>query len=298
MNVSNYAKLGLAVVPRIFSPRISRINVVTTNRCNQRCQTCGIWSTQPKEDFPPQVLAQVLERNRVVWVALTGGEPSTHPQLPDLLVTTMLRTPLVHLNTNGLLTERIRDSIDAALSCTTSILAVNLSVFGRDQVHDQVTGVNGAHRSLHSTITALQALRAKWGSKLQLVISHTRGERNALELPYVARFARAHQMRMVVNTESQSSYYHNGEGVYRNGSRPSGCVAGEYTCWVAPDGNVYLCMWNVPGQPLFNLRDTDYSLDLRHFEEGRKHAKACAGCLTACETLPTLLWRPWRRLLK
>jgi MoaA/NifB/PqqE/SkfB family radical SAM enzyme len=76
--------------------------------------------------------------------------------------------------------------------------------------------------------------------------------------------------------------------------RPS-CVAGEYSCFISPDGYVYPCI--TMNYRLGNLR-TD-GLSLRKILNNNKSQifrkkirGACVTCWTPCEAYPTIIFKP------
>ena len=83
--------------------------------CNLRCPFCHNASlVLPREDSPPGMsIAEFLDflrkrKNRLQGVCITGGEPTLHPDLPDLLRQIHLLGYEVKLDTNGTHPEALR----------------------------------------------------------------------------------------------------------------------------------------------------------------------------------------------
>ena len=83
--------------------------------CNLRCPFCHNASlVLPQQDSPPPMTADELlaflqkRRGRLQGVCITGGEPTLHPDLPDLLRQIHLLGFEVKLDTNGTNPQMLR----------------------------------------------------------------------------------------------------------------------------------------------------------------------------------------------
>ena len=59
--------------------------VITTYRCNAKCDMCNIWKnpTKPEEEFDPELLNKLP--NNLDRINITGGEPSIRKDLIDIV---------------------------------------------------------------------------------------------------------------------------------------------------------------------------------------------------------------------
>lgn len=95
--------------------------VIFTGGCNFQCETCHNWdlATNPQtvESLDAAVVFWELDRLRkwVDGVVVTGGEPTIHPDLPQLLEKIRLLGFKVNLNTNGLNPSMVRYLFDRGL---------------------------------------------------------------------------------------------------------------------------------------------------------------------------------------
>lgn len=111
------------------------------SRCNCRCKMCDIWKTTGAQEISVQDLERQLEsieRLRVRWVVLSGGEPLMHSnlwRLVDLLRDRQIRITLL---SSGLLLGRYAASIARLVD------DVIISLDGPAEVHDSIRGVPGA----------------------------------------------------------------------------------------------------------------------------------------------------------
>lgn len=85
---------------------LDAISIVTTERCNARCCACGYWRRGAPQDFDPAHLTRLLPAavangvQRVVW---TGGEPTLHRELPEMMAQVRESGLANTLITNGIL---------------------------------------------------------------------------------------------------------------------------------------------------------------------------------------------------
>ena len=106
-------KIGLNRPPRIF--------LIVTNSCDSRCLLCEYWSSRPKKflshSFVGNHVLQLIHEYRVNVVCITGGEPTLHPQLPQIVKMLKKAGVLISLITNGAqlteVFEEIKHCVDA-----------------------------------------------------------------------------------------------------------------------------------------------------------------------------------------
>lgn len=94
---------------------------VFTAGCPWRCPFCHNAALVTPGDFPTYPAEDILSfletrRGRLDGVAVTGGEPLLHPDLPDFLRAIRAMGFEVKLDTNGMYPERLRAVLDAGLA--------------------------------------------------------------------------------------------------------------------------------------------------------------------------------------
>ncbi|MBL3591998.1 MAG: anaerobic ribonucleoside-triphosphate reductase activating protein [Synergistaceae bacterium] len=94
--------------------------VAFTAGCNLRCPYChnaGLVGSDGREGFPPDVLWEHLEsrRGRLDGLTVTGGEPTLHDDLADLLAEAKRRGFRTKLDSNGTRPEILERLIEADL---------------------------------------------------------------------------------------------------------------------------------------------------------------------------------------
>ena len=177
--------LATAVTRKIVKPSISKVTIPITYECNQRCKTCGIWSSYLKnpelksKEMSPTEFEQFCATNDFVWVAFTGGEPFLRPDMGEILAIANSFCKVVSITTNGFSPSTISKAVTEALSVSGSyVLAINISMNGSKEIHDSIAGVPGSFDSARMT---LQELRRIADPRLTVGVSYTSSAYNKWE---------------------------------------------------------------------------------------------------------------------
>ena len=127
--------------------------VITTYRCNAKCEMCNIWKnpTKPDEEFSPELLRRLP--NGLDRINITGGEPSIRKDLLDIVKILRQKAKKVDISTNGYYTERL-----VKIGEQFQDVAFRISAEGLPELNDKVRGLkNGFDHSL-KTIIRLKSL--------------------------------------------------------------------------------------------------------------------------------------------
>lgn len=312
------SELGIQVLKRYPSPDIAKVNLALTMRCNHRCISCNIWHEQKQnmQELSNEDVKLILERNNILWVSLTGGEPSLASDFNEILTTCMSRVKLVNIITNGELPQRIVSGVEQSLKQTDdSILIVHVTLFGEQGKHNEMTGTKDSYEHVIETVEGLKSVG--YPDRLIVGFEHMISRHNQLEHKFVQEIANRMGVGITYTIEQKAEYYQNVNNavskisvprinmtlnpidLFKNSfllnvARKAGCVAGEYSCWVMPDLNVYPCFFSIPAKKIFNLKDNNYIIAKSLFNKEREWIKSCRGCWTPCEAYTMLLFRPWR----
>jgi MoaA/NifB/PqqE/SkfB family radical SAM enzyme len=170
-------ELVTEVTKRILKSRISKVTIPITYDCNQRCKTCGIWSTNLKtpelksQEITQDEFKKFITRNNLLWVAFTGGEPFSRPDLDKILGLAMDNCKMVSITTNGFSPEKIVYDVQEALNWESkSHLALNVSMNGSRLIHDEISGVKGSFDNAKDTLRVLRELK---DPRLSVGVSYT-----------------------------------------------------------------------------------------------------------------------------
>jgi MoaA/NifB/PqqE/SkfB family radical SAM enzyme len=171
---------------------------VVTFSCNARCIMCDSWRKSAKGDLE---LAEIETIYRALpeldAVRLTGGEPFVRKDLPRIaeLVEQHLRPLLLHITTNGFLTDRIVSFVEQRDKKTPLQLLVSLDGFGSK--HDQVRGRPNAWKRTLATLEALAPRQKELGLSLavnQTVVDADGVEQFAKLAPMLRQMTVRHQL--------------------------------------------------------------------------------------------------------
>ena len=176
-----------------------QVVIRVTERCNQRCPFC--WVALGAAHVPADVIRAQIDRATALAprsVAISGGEPTLLPDLPDLVARLRESTPAkISLQTNAVrLARRAEDGRTLAAALREAGLAeAFVSLHAHEPaLYDRCTGTHGQLPS------ALEGIRAALEAGLEVVVNHVLSTLNLAELPAFARFlATTFDRRAVLN---------------------------------------------------------------------------------------------------
>jgi MoaA/NifB/PqqE/SkfB family radical SAM enzyme len=172
--------------------------VITTYRCNARCQMCNIWQhpTRSLEEFSPEILESLPAGMK--RLNITGGEPTIRDDLSDIVRILDKKTNRLEISTNGYFTDRL-----VGIAQQFPHITVRVSVEGLPKRNDELRGIrNGFDRALRS-ILRLKDLGIE-DIGFAMVIS----DRNAPDLLDLYRLASGLGVEFSTSTLHNSFYFH------------------------------------------------------------------------------------------
>jgi radical SAM protein with 4Fe4S-binding SPASM domain len=133
-----------------------------TRRCNAQCPFCFYISPTSSPDCD-ELRLEEIERfssslGNLLWLAFSGGEIFLRDDIVEItrIFYKNNKPAIILFPTNGLLTETIRERIEAVLkTCKKSTVVVKLSLEGLEPVHDSIRG----RESFRKTMKTYAALR-------------------------------------------------------------------------------------------------------------------------------------------
>ena len=172
--------------------------VITTYRCNARCQMCDIWQspTRRAEEFNPAILEKLPGgMNRL---NITGGEPTIREDLRDIVQILDKKTHRLEISTNGYFTERLTAIAEAFPHIT-----IRVSVEGLAKRNDELRGIkDGFDHALRSILRLKDLGVGDIG--FAMVIS----DKNASELLDAYHLAAGLDVEFSTSTLHNSFYFH------------------------------------------------------------------------------------------
>ncbi len=172
--------------------------VITTYRCNSRCQMCYSWKhpTQPSEEFKPEILEKIPAGMK--RLNITGGEPLLRNDLEDIVAILDKKTERLEISTNGYFTDPIVKIAEKFPHIT-----IRISVEGLPALNDRLRGLrNGFHNALR-TLLRLKEIGVK-DIGLATVISH----HNVGDLLDLYTLASGLDVEFSQSTMHNSFYFH------------------------------------------------------------------------------------------
>lgn len=159
-----------------------------TSRCNQKCLCCPYTDTDfkypdmTKEEIQ-EAARQALEKDADLYVVLSGGEPTLHPHLPEIISELQKTGASVHLLSNGELFSNtdFLERMDKAISWET--LYVTTTIHSHDALeHEAANQTPGSFQRTFRGLHQLERLNAS------VIIKHCITGRNYQNLKKFYRF--------------------------------------------------------------------------------------------------------------
>jgi len=127
--------------------------VITTYRCNARCQMCDVWQspTLKSEEFNPAILEKIP--GGMTRLNITGGEPMLRDDILDIARILDKKTGRLEISTNGYFTERIVKVCEQFPKIT-----IRVSVEGLPKINDEMRGIKNGFDHALRTILKIKAM--------------------------------------------------------------------------------------------------------------------------------------------
>ncbi|MCC7136930.1 MAG: radical SAM protein [Planctomycetes bacterium] len=212
-----FAGLAAAVArANLGSARPFKATVVLTERCDCRCEICGIWRKPKAPEPTPDDVARFLRgAPSVRWLNLTGGEIFLRDDVEAVCEAAVAAQPLLAVldfPTTGQRTERIVAAVDRIARLGVPRFFVTVSVEGPPALHDRLRGREGAFERALTTYAALRGRR-----DVAAFLGLTLSDRNegALEATFsalAARLPRFSEREVHVNVATTSGHYYDNLG--------------------------------------------------------------------------------------
>jgi MoaA/NifB/PqqE/SkfB family radical SAM enzyme len=158
-------RLGWRDQPRLLT-------YIVTFRCNARCVMCDSWQKQDEDELTLAEIDGIFRQLPPLHaVRLTGGEPFVRKDFADIARLTLirLRPSLLHVTSNGFLTDRIVAFCEQRDRRTP--LELLISIDGVEAKHDEIRGRKHAWDQAFGTVSALAARQRELN--LRLAVNQT-----------------------------------------------------------------------------------------------------------------------------
>ena len=176
------------------------LTVISTFRCNSKCQMCYIWKnpTEPKEEVSVETLAKLPSGFDNLNVS--GGEPTLRKDLGDIIDVVYPKARITEISSNGLHPERLVPIIKKYPN-----IKVRFSLEGDQATSDAIRGEKNGYAT---KVAGLRKLKEAGGTDLgfAMVIQ----DENVHQLVDVYEFARKEGYELATST------LHNAWQFYKN----------------------------------------------------------------------------------
>lgn len=176
--------------------------------CDARCEMCNNWKRgNRKEDMTLEQVDRAFDHpfwGAIENLNISGGEPTTRndlPELTELLVRRLPRVRKVGINTTGLTPHRAIPMMTRIVTfCASRDLPVSIrvSLDGIGDIHDQVRKVKRGFDKACETIDAMEALAREYDN-FQFGIAATIFATNMEDARNILRWARDRNLDIVFN---------------------------------------------------------------------------------------------------
>ena len=159
------------VISKILLRRLAKVNLSVTHACNYRCKTCNIWRKYLEnpwlkdQELTLSEYTMFFKANReIMWLSITGGEPFLRSDLTDILISALEnidKLRVLNIATNGSLPRRIEKSLSEVIDYTKKpiYISVEVSLDGKEPVHNEIRGVKNAYQKSLETFRRLRRLK-------------------------------------------------------------------------------------------------------------------------------------------
>jgi len=171
--------------------------VVTTYRCNARCEMCGIWKspTSAEEEFNPKALNKLPALS---FCNITGGEPFLREDIGEIVDILKKKSKRIVISTNGYFTEKIVD-----IAKKNKDIGVRISIEGLPSANDELRGIKDGFDHGLRTLLELQRLGLK-----DIGFGITVSDRNAKDMIELYQLAKAIDVEFATACVHNSYYFH------------------------------------------------------------------------------------------
>jgi MoaA/NifB/PqqE/SkfB family radical SAM enzyme len=304
----------------IFRRKPYFAHLAITHRCNLRCRFCHIPEEQFEEldlDGMKRVI-DVLDQMGVAVISISGGgEPLLRRDFAAIINHAAEKGMYTKITSNGTMPL---DRYQELLQSKATEISISLDgVHGDDLPYSHISP---------KILDAIQYLDARLPKGKKLTLNVTISQTNIDHVDEIIdcctrQYSRARiWLNPVVvgdgklrtdrlskvspdylrrldspNLIKADFFIRAAEEQYRNDRFSWGCLAGEFSFDVKPNGDFWICQ-DQPSSPLLNILDTDFTQKYRQADFN--YRKDCSGCTYSCYLVTQKLFEPrnWPDLAK
>ena len=198
-------------------PLLNDITIEITNHCQLHCQHCGIWAEKERHEMSAamvvRMMRQLLERYKINFVSITGGEPFLNKNCGRLLKAMSFFRERGDITGFGVYSNAAYfEGVRRVLSTHGAHLRgmhMGVSIDGAQKTHDRLRGP-GAYQK---TLRTIEWIVENFGEDIILEFKFTINRINYAELGDVYQLARRFKARFSpkIMETGVVDYYHRHE---------------------------------------------------------------------------------------
>lgn len=163
---------------KIVAPRF--LTYIVTFKCNARCIMCDSWKKKEHNDLSVEEIENIFKQlPQLDGIRLSGGEPFLRKDLIEIdhLAQKYLKPYMIHITSNGFLTERIIEFVEKREKKIPLYLLISLD--GLEATHNRIRGLDNAWGKTTSTLKELVSLKERY--KITLDVNQTIVDEEGIE---------------------------------------------------------------------------------------------------------------------
>jgi len=164
MNFNNWYKIISTIFLHNFNVDALPFKyfLVVTKSCGSRCTNCLIWQEKVESELTVEEFRRlaVNSKDNLVWLNLSGGEPTDRNDLIDIIQVFQDNCPhlkIINFTTNALNYESLKSVTEYLANSKDLIIGINVSIDGPPAIHDRIRGTKDG---FNKAIAALKMLRS------------------------------------------------------------------------------------------------------------------------------------------
>lgn len=178
-------------------PLPTDVSIITTYRCQMRCQMCNIWK------YPTDAKLEISARDleilpKLKFVNITGGEPFQRKDLSDIVAVSFEKAPRVVISTSGWHYDKIIE-----LARQFPNIGIRVSIEGMSQMNDELRGRAGGFDRGLKLLLKLREMGLK-----DIGFGITVSNRNSQDMLWLYRLAKELKLEFATATFHNSYYFH------------------------------------------------------------------------------------------
>ena len=178
--------------------RIRFGSIISTYRCNAKCNMCNIWRnpTRPSEEVRAETMAKLPQMDAV---NLTGGEAFLRADLDELVTVLKSKAKRVVISSNGWFVDRVIRLFENH----GNTIGIRISIEGLSRANDSIRGMAGGFDRAIRILTTLHEMGIK-----DIGFGLTIQDANAGDVKELYRLAKMMDVEFATAALHNSFYFH------------------------------------------------------------------------------------------